>query len=414
MNCAQDNQVRRILFLQDHLETGGAARAAGRFRRRLLEMGIEVGVAAGDGASGAARFRVTGKPARGVARIWELLSNSSARIGNRQKKARIALESVLETFQPDLVWIHNVHGGFKWGWSEDLIRLSLARHQVLWTLHDMWALGNGPSYFSPRELKERHQTSCLHRLWQDLEGSQSLLLTPSIWLRDLVRAAGCYRCEAWINPLDTNTFSPGPRNRIRRELGLRDGEVLLLAAAENLADPRKGITLLEQAWNDVRRKSHLRLGLIGRNGPEALKKDRQAILFGEVASESRMAELMAAADLFLHPAEMESYGLVLEEGQACGTPVLAFRGCGVDELLGDTPNGWLLPERSTLALSEKLAELAQNTGILTSMREPARESMVRKHGGNSFAQQWRQVNEWLKSSADPFSGRVKAARGARN
>lgn len=221
-----------------------------------------------------------------------------------------------------------------------------------------------------------------------MKSGPSILLTPSVWLRDLVRSVDAGPCEVWPNPLDLEVFHPGPRESIRRELRLGREEILLLAAAENLADPRKGIDLLAEAWKKIREISGVRLGLMGRNCPPGLKNDPHVTDFGPVQLEKRVAELMAAADLFVHPAEVESYGLVLEEAQACGTPVVAFAGGGVAETLTKDRTGWLLPERSSDDLCGRLGEFLQTASHLRNMRPMAREGMEQKHRPLEFQKKW--------------------------
>ena len=388
MKATQNAQPRRVLFLQDHLEIGGAARAAGRFMRQLEKMGIEVGVAAGDAKTGSASFRITGKPERGFGRIRELLGSPDSISQKRHEKALEALKRTLKTFQPDLVWIHNVHGGFKWGWSLRMVELALEAAPVFWTLHDMWALGDGPSYFPGGELGKRWGHSPLVSLQGVIQRGQCTLLTPSVWLRDLVRSVYPGRCEAWPNPLDVEIFHPGTREKAREELGLKSDEILLLAAAENLADPRKGIDLLREAWRVIRSHKSVRLGLIGRNCPKELKEDPKVREFGPLASEARVAELMSAADLFVHPALVESYGLVLEEAQASGTPVVAFAGGGVEETFQQGATGWIMHERSAQSLQRMLDPLLQHHSKLKEARAACRGHMVHKHGEETFARLW--------------------------
>ena len=55
----------KILFLQDHMDSGGAARAAGRYAVALEREGHHVILAAGDRQRGSEDFIVSGKPPRG-------------------------------------------------------------------------------------------------------------------------------------------------------------------------------------------------------------------------------------------------------------------------------------------------------------------------------------------------------------
>ena len=348
-------------------------------------------MAAGDRAGEEGDYLVTGKPARGWGRVRELFQGADDKKKSRKLRANDSWRRAIRDFRPDLIWIHNIQGAFKWGWSLEMVDQALSFAPVLWTQHDMWALGDGPSYFSESGLQQRWNRSPLCQLKPEMEKGRCILLTPSVWLRDLVRSVCPSRCEAWPNPLDLGLFQPCPRESIREELGLGQGEILLLAAAENLADPRKGINLLEETWKKIREIPGVRLGLIGRNCPPGLKNDPRVNEFGPTDSEKRVAELMAAADLFIHPAQVESYGLVLEEAQACGTPVVAFAGGGVGETLEPSKTGWLLEKRSASRLASCLKDILARPQELRSRRDGCRKFMELKHGSDKFQKSWNEL-----------------------
>ena len=394
----------KVLFLQDHRETGGAARAANRFTAGLRKLGVEVGVAAGDRVGEGKDYFVTGKPVRGWGRVRELFQNTDSKKKSRESRANKSWRAAIRDFHPDLIWIHNIQGAFKWGWSLEMVKQALSSAPVLWTLHDMWALGNGPSYFSESELKQRWNGSTLNELRSCMKRGRCTILTPSVWLRDLVRSVDAGPCEAWPNPLDLEVFYPSPRETIRQELGLRQEEIFLLAAAENLADPRKGIDLLAEAWKHIYRTPGLRLGLMGRNCPPILKNDSRVINFGPVNSEKRVAELMVAADLFVHPAKVESYGLVLEEAQACGTQVVAFAGGGIHETLETGRTGWLLGERSVSSLAFCLGDILTKRQELRGRRDWCRYFMEQKHSSTAFRSHWIKVRGWLDGAHKKLHG----------
>ena len=104
-----------------------------------------------------------------------------------------------------------------------------------------------------------------------------------------------------------------------------------------------------------------------------------------------MAELIAAADLFVYPILMKSYGLVLEEAQACGRTVVAFAGGGVGETLKNGVTGWLLPFRSSETLAEKLGLILSEGPRLSSMRSDCRKFMEERHSPGLFASNWSEV-----------------------
>jgi len=71
--------------------------------------------------------------------------------------------------------------------------------------------------------------------------------------------------------------------------------------------------------------------------------------------------LLASADIFVHPARWEGFGLVVAEALALGAPVVATL-CpgGPREILGDGNFGILVEPDDAGALAESLAALADN------------------------------------------------------
>jgi len=388
----------KILFLQDHLETGGAARAAGRYAVALERLGHQVLVAAGDSQRGAEDFVVTGKPARGWKRIMEYLLSSAWARHRRILRARRKWRKVLEGVSPDLVWIHNLHGAFKWGWGESLVEEALAHARVFWTLHDMWPLGSGDFYFPEEALPRKFPCSPLARISAESANHPLVLTTPSHWLHRLVMGRnGPWSSLRFPYYMDTDVFQPAYREQMRRHLGLKPGEMLFLVVAENLEDPRKGLDLLGRAWTgmgDWAWRQNVQLGLVGRNGGRFARPDSRILNYGSQESEVDVASFMAAADLFVHPASADNFPLVMEEAQSCGTPVMAFDVGGVKETFQAGETGFLLPQREAGCLQSFLKKITtQERQVLAKMRTTARQLMLVKHGTNHFETEWAKVEE---------------------
>ena len=104
-----------------------------------------------------------------------------------------------------------------------------------------------------------------------------------------------------------------------------------------------------------------------------------------------MAELMAAADLFVHPAKVESYGLVLEEAQACGTPVLAAKAGGVGETFVEGLTGWSMETTGPEALARQLNDLLARPEKLRAQRPAARKATEQKHRPEMFSARWDEI-----------------------
>lgn len=391
----------KILFLQDHLETGGAARAAARYAVGLERLGHQVVLAAGDQQKGAEDFVVTGKPPRGWKRAWEALLPPKLRRQQRRNRALHSFRKALAKIHPDIVWVHNIHGAFKWGWGEDLVQEAGRTAPVIWTLHDMWALGTGEFYFSEQKLEQEFPRSALGRLRKENNRLSLVLTTPSKWLRQLsCRHNGSYTHFRLPYYLDTAVFQPAYREGTRRHLGIKSGETLLLSVAENLTDPRKGIEWLCRIWRERQPGKATKLGLVGRNGGVFHSPDHAIFDYGLQGNEADVASLMAAADLFLLPSSADNFPLVLEESQACGTPVMGFDVGGIGEAFEHEKTGFLLKTRTVPELQQALEHVLGNPRQLSSMRSLARDAMVTKHKEANFARDWDGVMATVRNSTD--------------
>ncbi len=92
-------------------------------------------------------------------------------------------------------------------------------------------------------------------------------------------------------------------------------------------------------------------------------------------------ELFRGADLVMNlslPEQfVETFGLTLVEGMACGKPVIAPPVGGVVEFVEDGVNGFLVDARNTKEITEKIAFLMQNEVRYRQMSEKARQTAER-------------------------------------
>jgi phosphatidylinositol alpha-mannosyltransferase len=128
-------------------------------------------------------------------------------------------------------------------------------------------------------------------------------------------------------------------------------------------DPRKGLPVLLRAWPEIRRRSGVRLRLIGTDPLQyrllhtRLRFDEDGIdVLGIVPNEVRDAEL-ATSKLFVSPAlGGESFGMVLVEAFATATPVVASDIPGFADVA--TPDAAVLvPPGDERALADAICEL---------------------------------------------------------
>jgi phosphatidylinositol alpha-mannosyltransferase len=124
---------------------------------------------------------------------------------------------------------------------------------------------------------------------------------------------------------------------------------------------RKGLPVLVRAFEALREHLPAELVVVGASADEVgpmLIDDRGVTVLGKVSDEERTRAL-AGADLLCAPSlGAESFGMVLTEAFAAGTPVVASDIAGYRDVVRDGVDGVLVPRGDATALAETLRELA--------------------------------------------------------
>jgi alpha-1,6-mannosyltransferase len=156
--------------------------------------------------------------------------------------------------------------------------------------------------------------------------------------------------------VDLDRFNPACRVRstaTRRRFGLPDGPLALYVGR---LSPEKDIDLVLSAWLEVERRTGARLVLVGA-GPAArsLRRSRggaQALWLPYVRDRDLLADLYAAADLFIAPGSAETFGLAALEALSSGLPVLSADQGGVAETVSRSGAGRLYASGDRAHLTE--------------------------------------------------------------
>ncbi len=140
----------------------------------------------------------------------------------------------------------------------------------------------------------------------------------------------------------------------------RDGGPLRIAFVGQAVD-RKGLPVLLRAFEALREQLPAELVIIGA-GPDDVAPlvldDSGVTVLGKV-SDAQRTRALAEADVLCAPSlGGESFGMVLTEAFAAGTPVVASDIPGYRDVVRDGVDGVLVPRGDATALAETLRELA--------------------------------------------------------
>lgn len=160
--------------------------------------------------------------------------------------------------------------------------------------------------------------------------------------------------------------------------GVDEGPLRILFIGQAVA--RKGLPVLLRAFEALREQVPATLTLVGAGAEEIrtmLLDDRGVRALGKVSDERKAQELARAQVLCAPSLSGESFGMVLTEGFAAGTPVVASNIAGYRDVVRDGIDGVLVPPDDPLALAEALRSLALDPHRRAAMARDARERAQR-------------------------------------
>lgn len=168
----------------------------------------------------------------------------------------------------------------------------------------------------------------------------------------------------------------GTRQRVRRELGLADDAIVAITVA-NLRREKDYPNLLEAARLALLENDRLVLLAVGQ-GPLAdeIEALHRRLQLGErvrlLGYRTDVADLLAAADVFILGSAYEGLPVSIMEAMAQGLPVVATAVGGVPEAVTDGETGRLVPPRDPRALAQALTQLAGDSDARLTMSTAAR------------------------------------------
>jgi len=213
-----------------------------------------------------------------------------------------------------------------------------------------------------------------------MEGFDGIIVSTRAGLEDLIHVGfhgRAFQMYPYYDPADLPRATAGELRRFSDAHRLGDGPVVLSVGR---MDPQKRQDILIAALPRVlRRHPRARCVLVGgasfstRGGGTGSGKARQwrhhleaqvdrmglrrHVEFAGAVSPSELAAAYSAADVFVHPAPWEGFGLVGIEAWAHGRPIVVSRGAGVAELVIEGVNGYTTRPGRVAELADRIIDL---------------------------------------------------------
>ena len=180
--------------------------------------------------------------------------------------------------------------------------------------------------------------------------------------------------------VNLDMFQPIGKRSAREQLGLNGDKTVIFVGR---IEPLKGIDRLMLAMTYLKDGHRPRLLIVGggensRNEVERLKKlavglqIQDRIEFMGLIKQPDLPLFYSAADVCVVPSYYESFGLVALESLACGTPVVATKVGGAENIIRHGQTGYLVADNEPSGLAEKitlaLAQSDNNKRLASVMR----------------------------------------------
>ncbi|AZB44058.1 glycosyltransferase family 1 protein [Bacillus sp. FJAT-42376] len=215
------------------------------------------------------------------------------------------------------------------------------------------------------------------------------LFVPSPETMEQLKNQGFPNLKIWGRGVDCSMFSPRLDGFDAHE-HYHIKEPFILSYAGRLA-PEKDIQTLmaiaKRLPEHLREKVHFLIIGDGPSKVEMMKDAPDNMTFAGYVSGRNLAKLYASSDLFVFPSPTETFGNVVLESLACGTPVIGANSGGVKNILSEGKNGLLVEPRNPDAFIEAISSLVGNHRL--------REEMSRHARAYALTQTWNQIFDGL-------------------
>ena len=274
----------------------------------------------------------------------------------------------------DVIHLHWVNHGMLS--LSDIERILKSGKRVVWTMHDLWAATGICHYAGTCEAFKTECRNCpvlgtdkgqdlstiIFRRKKKLYASGRItFVSCSQWLRREAMQSKLMEGQEVVsipNAIDTQKFHPTDKTEARHRRGLPTHQTLLLFGSVKVSEERKGFAYLVQACQILDRKhpelrQKLAIVVVGSHVEEV---DRQLPFEvwkqGYVADEHAMAEVYAAADVYVTPSLEDNLPNTIMEAMACGIPCVGFDTGGIPEMIDHEKNGYVARYRDAEDLAQ--------------------------------------------------------------
>lgn len=241
----------------------------------------------------------------------------------------------IESYKPDVIHLHNVHGYYL---NVPMLfeYLSSINVKVLWTLHDAWPISGSSAYFDYHGCKvwndgcvecnstdDYPQASLIKRQKKNFKWKKDsftsindlTIITPSQWLQKLIETTFLrkYPVVTVHNGINTSVFKS-------HDSVVKDSKLIL--GVSNDWEERKGLKDFIKLRELLPKEYSIKL--VGLSEKQIASLSDGIYGISRTNSVEELVDLYASAYVFVNPTYEDNYPTTNIESLCCHTPVLAY------------------------------------------------------------------------------------------
>ena len=375
----------KIILLNSFESTGGAAIAANRLMKALIDSGIDAKTLVlkkqtDDENVISVQSSFLKKQMTRLNFLWE---RWVIFIHNRFNRTNLFAISTASTGfdisrhplirEADIIHIHWINQGFLS--LRSLKSLVDSGKPVVWTMHDMWPCTGichharecdhftkacGQCFFLQSKKDKDLSRKIFNQKKKLIFSNGNITFAGcSQWLANKAKISGLsknHRITSIPNPIDITAFKVLDKQSAREKLKLPEDKKIILFGAANVTDKRKGFDYLIDALNKmVSRHLHTDIcvvvfGQVKSGFTESMKIP--LFTMGYMRNRDEIVALYNAVDLYVTPSLEENLPNTIMEAMACGTPCVGFHTGGIPEMIDHKQNGYVAEYKNSTDLAD--------------------------------------------------------------
>jgi glycosyltransferase involved in cell wall biosynthesis len=396
---------------------GGANIAGVRLHLALLRQGVSSVFYHGEGRGNGPSFvpfnRQTDFLSRNRAAIRTSIwarrwSESGFVVGNRW---------IRKTPAPKLDWENTVvclHWVSRWLDLPSFLQ-SVPKHvPIVWTLHDLIPITGGCANpydcghykatcgFCPQLANPRREDMAYSGQQEKIglfQGSNIHLVANSNWTLGKAMESALGQYAQSITKIhygiDLGAYRAIDKETARLSLSLHtDNKFIIGFSCLDFNDERKGAKKLLRALSELPAELQKRILLLVLGGGTwpALDCSVEMVSLGSLSDSRFQSIFYSSLDLFVLASSSETFGNVVIEAMACGTPVVAFDCGGPGDTVRDGITGFLVPPSEDFrGLGERIKWMAEHVQERQGMGEKARSDVELRFSDSVMAENYLQL-----------------------